>query len=98
MCLLACHCVRAFFWNLNDVTLKEKDSNLVDAHIVDIIDVDLDADVDDEVDINFLLSLMLMLMLKFKVMVLEMKLHQDFKFECHMSKRKILQNVKHILF
>ena len=94
MCLLACHCVRAFFWDLNDVTLTEKDSNLVDV----IIDVDLDADVDDEVDINFLLCLMLMLMLKFKVMVLEMKLHQDFKFECHMSKRKILQNVKHILF
>ena len=98
MCLLACHCVRAFFWDLNDVTLTEKDSNLVDVHIVDIIDVDVDADVDDEVDINFLLSLMLMLMLKFKVVVLEIKLHQDFKFECHMNKRKILQNVKHILF
>ena len=48
------------------MTLTEKDLNLDDVHIVDIIDVDLDADVDDQVDINFLLSLMLMLMLKFK--------------------------------
>ena len=47
------------------MTLTEKDSNLVDVHIVDIIDVDLDADVDDELDINFLLSFMLILMLKF---------------------------------
>ena len=97
MSLLARQCVRAFFCDLNDVTLAEKKFP-VDADILVIIDVDLDADVDDEVDINFLLCLMLMLMLKFKVMVLEMKLHQDFKFECHMSKRKILQNVKHILF
>ena len=80
------------------MTLTKKDLNLVDVQIVDIIDVDLDADVDDEVDIIFLLSLMLMLMLKFKVVVLEMRLHQDFKFECHMNKRKFLQNVKHILF